>query len=290
MKEVSFTELANQIYIKKCNDTKKINLLQVKEAATRYNNCDSDMRMDTIVRTSVKDRYRSADSYKQLQLFCAEYVAKKWSYFYDRRCCVSMTPNMWSGSYNSNLPQKICEYCIHKYGLSAIHKKDCTLHLENEVFYNQVWSLDNSCIDSVQYYNTNEHRTLCCKQCHFNVPPTNLFDSHVEVPCKRRSTDPFVVTSMESRPLRLCKRLSLQKHQNIPPVTDIDNLHEEDIYPANFTGLKCRTNRSVNFYLMDSLHHGLFAEQLGINLQSSSLIPSVILFDKQVGTPELKFI
>lgn len=196
----------------------------------------------------------------------------------NNKCCKSIL-----SSQSSNGPgPTVCEYCLQKMTPDDLKWKLCDIELKSS-FGDVPMSGDipvHMCLDSFQYYNVNDHRTLCCKQCHLRTPPDNFIDSYFRT-VGRTTTDPFVLRSGEKLPKKLCSRHSLLK-QSGPVLRELPTYVSDVVVPSNFTGLKCRTNKTLNFYAMDSRQHQIFLDKLGASKSTSSAEPTVVIVDKKV--------
>lgn len=57
----------------------------------------------------------------------------------------------------------------------------------------------------------------------------------------------------------------------------------------NVKGLKCKTNKTLLFIAMDSLHHHHFAEKLGIDLYKRPNKTAVVILDNKVCVLKIRF-
>ena len=131
-----------------------------------------------------------------------------------------------------------------------------------------------SCLDSYQHYNVNEYRTLTCKQC-------DTLSSHS---CStRHSSDPYVNTLVNSFSKSKCKRLSFQKSLYLDSEERIYNPNlDSDPVPEDFTGFKCRSNKTVSFVILDKNKHQAFLDRLGTFLPEESNSSVSLIIDTQV--------
>lgn len=194
------------------------------------------------------------------------------------RCCksiISSQPSIGTGS-------TVCEYCLQKMVPDDLKWRLCDIALKSG-FRDLPASSGipvHMCLDSFQYYNVNDHRTLCCKQCQSMSPPDNFIDSYFRTD-ERRDTDAYVLRSGEVLPTKLCNRQTLLK-QSGPILQENPVFVSDVVIPSNFTGLKCRTNRTLNFYAMDSKQHQVFLDKLGALHSSSGAEPAVVIVDNKV--------
>lgn len=169
----------------------------------------------------------------------------------------------------------VCEYCVQKktQDSSAVCDIDFGLEINSE------WpvGLLNTCSDFYQFYNVNEHRSVCCK----DRAGSSLYTTIQSVRQARRNTDAFILNAAAIQTKQYLHKLSLQKTKHLPNLEDISNSYTKfsDISAGNITGLKCRTNRTVDFYYLDSVYHSVFVRELNIPVPKQSSKVAVILVD-----------
>lgn len=104
----------------------------------------------------------------------------------------------------------------------------------------------------------------------------------------RRLTDRYVRHQLERLPRRLCDRLSLEKQQGLKSVwtpeleSEDADLEQKKQY---FSHIGCQSNKSLNFYAVDSQNHWMFYDALGMKPYITDDRPVAVLFDKQVSHP-----
>lgn len=63
-------------------------------------------------------------------------------------------------------------------------------------------------------------------------------------------------------------------------------MQREEDYPykrlLRITGMACKTNRTLSFLAMDSYHHRLLAERLGVTLDKANSYTAVAIVNGQV--------
>ena len=175
---------------------------------------------------------------------------------------------------NSN---SMCEYCVSN--ILKERKAICDISWKSAVESAWFPAQFSSCSESYQFYNVNEHRSLCCNQCHSGISQ-NVF---IETGKTRRRIDPHVLHGTGRALQRQCSKLTLQKTKRLLSVDILDKKlkSESQLQIGNFTGLQCRTNRTLKYYYLDSRYHSVFAEKLGITVSSSD--PKVIITDLKVS-------
>ncbi|XP_076075013.1 thioredoxin domain-containing protein 11-like [Mytilus galloprovincialis] len=177
-------------------------------------------------------------------------------------CCVSL-----------HRQKHICELCKRTFDYKV--KDSCQFSPSEEDIPKR--GFENyrtpSCLDSYQHYNVNEYRTLKCKQC-------DTLSSHS---CTiRRSSDRYVNNLVNNFSRSKCKRLSFQKSVNLDSEQKIHSSDiDQDLVNKEFTGFKCRSNKTVNVVLLDKNKHQAFLDRLGTYVPKESNISVSVIIDKQ---------
>ena len=221
------------------------------------------------------------------------------------RCCVSV---MHKQLLQGHVYHNVCEVC-HSHNLTdgACHMpQSCPGALGYELRDNMYNTLSNKCLEISPNYMPYQRKSVCCHQVQntssppspLPQSPTSLYTTAESVrseseqplstkrPINRRPTrDPFVNGVLKDGTHRLCDRLNFQFVQGVPLDTNLNLETLKPIQVANFTGLSCRTNRTVHFYAMDIINHSVFAERLGINITEivRTRKPAVIIIDDEVS-------
>ncbi|XP_067672608.1 thioredoxin domain-containing protein 11-like isoform X1 [Haliotis asinina] len=249
----------------------------MKDLALQYHNCEEIHNLEDAI-SHWRSQVRSAQvQYHQVVEFCANYRKQRNVGLYDFKCCVSLASNTIAET--PTRAQNICEYCIHR--PTQMGPGCSSIDIDPQV---EEWTMvqTNFCRNSIDNYNVNEYHSLCCQWCHddtASVVPISDFLPMSFRSGKRRVTDRYVWQEIEDKPKRLCKKLTLQKLQGHVPYENSYNFEES--LPENFTGLGCRSNRTVNFYAMDAVRHSVFAERLGVDVSTLPQNPAVVIFDKE---------
>lgn len=189
-------------------------------------------------------------------------------------CCVSLLAN--SRRYRE---KSICEYCVQKKTRDSVSV--CDIDLGSEVSSDWSLGLLNTCSDFYQFYNVNEHHSVCCKDSASHLPHLNLvYDSPGT---ERRQTDPFVINAETAQIKQYFHKLTLQKTKQLPVLKEMsDSLTKSnDIQNGKLTGLQCKTNRTVEFYYVDSVYHSEFMRKFHVHVPKQSSKTSVILVNLQ---------
>jgi len=183
---------------------------------------------------------------------------------FDSLCCMCLRKN------TKNLADKsICEYCVKKRTEKGVDERACDLYLDS-VRVDVSTGLVNSCSNYYQFYNVNEHHSVCCKE-----------SVHGSSSSPRRNTDPYVVNGAKMLKQLYLSKLTLQKTKSLLSLQDLFSkvTTTKDLNRFNFTGLQCRTNRTIGFYYVDSVYQSVFMDRIRVPTQHSK--PSVILVDLQ---------
>lgn len=228
-------------------------VLQLRELMLQYQNCNQKTILILLESLLKRQRQHALDS-MVLPYECRPLTSNS------TVCCVTLFRQ-----------SHVCELCKRRFDSRV--KDSCQFSASEQVPHGGLGHyLAPSCFESYQHYNTNEYRTFTCKECDPHSSHNNCGSRH--------STDPYVTRLVNSFSRSKCNRISLQKslylEQSIyNPVMDSEPVPEE------FTGFKCRHNRTVNVVILDKNKHQAFLDRLG------SLVPNdtsvSVIIDKQVS-------
>ena len=187
---------------------------------------------------------------------------------YSSKCCMCV---LTGANLNSR-----CEYCVSN--INKDRKAICDISWKSAVKAAWFPAQFSSCAESYQFYNVNEHRSLCCNQCHSGISQ-NLI---LETGKTRRRIDPYVLYGQDRALKCQCNKLALQKSKRLLTADSLEKRYSSEsmVNIGNFTGLHKRTNRTLNFYYIDSRYQSVFAEKIGIT--TSSIEPKVLITDLKV--------
>lgn len=266
----------------------------MREVGLLYHYCHQVPYLEFFLRQSMRDRASVLHSYPDQQTLCRNFHDVQESQFSypDRNCCVSLV-GADNGLHNS---KKICDFCRYmEKKLTPASSQPCNLGLssffaEDAVFGSGIQT--PFCLDTFENYNTNEYRTLCCRECKIDLS----YKTCASV-SSRRSSDKFVRQSESSWKKNICKKMTLQKTQNLLKPNQFSSDFDAIFIPVNFTGSACRTNRTLNLFFLDSSLNSALLEKLSIPSSVAVQKPSVIIIDKKVNIlnftsfigPELQF-
>lgn len=254
--------------------------LQVREVGLLYHYCHEVPYLEFFLRQSIRDRADFLHSYTGQKDLCKSFhqVEENQFSYPDRNCCVSLI-GAEKGLQNS---KKICDFCrFMEKKLTPAALQPCNLGLspmfsEEAVFGSNIQT--PFCLDTYENYNTNEYRTLCCRECKIDLS----YKSCASI-SSRRSSDSFVRQSETWFKRNICKKLTLQKTQNLLKPSQFISDFDAMFIPVNFTASACRTNRTLNIFFLDSSVSSALHEKLDIPSPFSVEKPSVIIVDKKVN-------
>lgn len=224
------------------------------------------------------------------------------------RCCVSV---LHKQLLQGHVYHNVCEVC-HSHNLTdgACHTfQSCPGSLSYELRVTMYSTLSNKCLEISPNYMPHQHKSVCCRHVQktwltplLPLSPSPTSSSYTSStsetvrPSESKQArlakrlmnrwptkDPFIEGVLKDGTQRLCDRLNFQLVQGVPLDTDLSFETLQPIQVANFTGLSCRTNRTVLFYAMDVINHSVFAERLGINATelAHTKKPALIIIDKK---------
>ncbi|CAI9718358.1 domain-containing 11-like [Octopus vulgaris] len=231
------------------------------------------------------------------------------------QCCVSV---LQKHLLEGHLYRNVCEVCYNSVKSARSCHLPCNCPKGSTYKFNEdrIYStLQNKCLQFSPNYIPTQYKSVCCHKMHklttnsskpfssssfsFPVPPTpssSSDSSNVSYSSKTANKtpsskdpsnssvdntlqDPFIIQVLKNRTQQLCDHYNLQFVQGVPIDTNFNVLSLTLV--KNFSGLSCRTNKTVHFYAMDLTNHWMFADRFGLN--STKLLeidqPAVVMVD-----------
>ncbi|XP_048465635.1 thioredoxin domain-containing protein 11 [Rhincodon typus] len=226
---------------------------KITEVALKYHNCNNSKSVHRVLQHM--EEAEQADHKDQATDSFAHVVE---SFFQMRKsCCNTIMLPQWN---HISQILNICELCINQtVGMrpSVVHLRQCSsiemetalglFYLRKRTFFH-LRSNTVECSNFLSYYSPFNYYTVCCRTFNssFNSEQINAF------------TPSELFFSAEQ------KRGVIS--DSFPHVEDrVTSLLELHLIQSHITGLSCNTNKTLNFYLMDSNLHWRFATRLGAN-------------------------
>ena len=287
-------------------------MFQLREIALDYKNCQYDRKMVEMIQTSVYSRRTAILNDIEHREQCRRLrqnlpmTDKGDRYFVPKplstgiplhrristakQCCASTL-------FRHTRTGNTCDICInydwshpnsrHSCHILSLH----TLPMMGVVADDVVSALCNikygSCIELRPTYHPGEFVTVCCDNSSLSkqrILPSRHRSPQNQIPPVCTSTDPFVATVVRDHQKEACEKTRWQRlfgwlsQEYIPQVED-----EKSATLSTFTGLSCQSNRTVNFYVMDSTYSNVFLERLGLDrLPNKESV--ILLVDKEVSS------
>ncbi|XP_074136662.1 thioredoxin domain-containing protein 11 isoform X2 [Sminthopsis crassicaudata] len=226
---------------------------EITEVALEYNNCNKSQVVEQLLqhlRHVDSSTLGSLVSNSPIQLAESSSITES-------PCCNTVVLPQW---HSISRTHNVCELCVNQsIGIkpSKVSVPQCSFfeiaaaldsfYLKEHTFY-QVTSNSIECSNFLSFYSPFSYYTACCRTMSRGLTnseedifqsPNIAFSSH-EKKCK--ADNPSSVPHIE---------------ENTPLFPDVD------INSTSITGLSCRTNKTLNLYLLDSNLFWLYAERLG---------------------------
>ena len=255
--------------------------------ALDYENCNSSSDIQDLIHTNVYYRwatllqqFNALDACRNLRTPVFK-PAQPPIMVFAKHCCHSLHLGGTASKYNT------CDVCVHYHSKDPFYKQQCSflpsiLSWIKFPYSTRVRESDifRACQEVKPTYNPQEFVSLCCG----NYGQTQSSRPSVQMQGSRRvSNDKFVRESVKNRSQKKCRKLKFRRWYHWGTTVNIDNLDLHNESYGDFTGLGCRTNKTVNFYAMDSRQSYMFAQKLGIDEHMSHNFTGVVLFDKRVS-------
>ncbi|XP_060076099.1 thioredoxin domain-containing protein 11-like [Ylistrum balloti] len=254
----------------------------VREVALHYLNCNDSLFMRDATELSIRQRIASIEEHQKHTDKCLyKQVYKNTLYMSpasDKNCCISLVTSH-NKEYSREDSRTVCEYCKHVKTTPSLEERshlcmlDTPTSLSTGAMFSGLAHSPPHCLNTGQDYNTNEYRTLCCKECSYNVLSNDKCSS-------RKTTDPFIARSNFIFLNLICKTLKLQEEQNLTsPFDFVKDFSRFDL--EKVMGLHCRSNRTLNLHVMDIKHHSVFLERLAPGYLIDVNSPAAVIVDKK---------
>ena len=201
-----------------------------------------------------------------------------------RRCCASA---LFGDVHKLNS----CDICLNYNIEHPLSSKDCSvLSLGNMPSFRTFQTLMSfqvhPCSELMPTYNPGEFVSFCCDNVTVGKPPMVHTFHKPQDPVMSSSMDPFVAMHTPDNLLENeCQKLRHQRLNGWLPASQPPEEGLNVVRLSNFTGLGCDSNNSVNFYAMDIEQSGIFAKNLGIDIDGGTANkPVILLVDIEVRT------
>ncbi|GAB5583066.1 thioredoxin domain-containing protein 11 isoform X1 [Prionailurus iriomotensis] len=230
---------------------------EITEVALEYNNCHGDQVVERLLqhlRRADAPLFRSLAPEPPAQLPDPSPIAAS-------PCCNTVVLPQWRPVSRTH---NVCELCVNQTtaGLrpSSAGVPQCSFfemaaaldsfYLKEQTFYHVV-SHSVECSNFLSSYSPFSYYTACCRT--INRAATGFVDSVQGV----FETPAVAFSSLE-------EKCHVETPGSLPHIEENSYLFPEvDVSSTNFTGLSCRTNKTLNIYLLDSNLFWLYAERLG---------------------------
>ncbi|KAL0617572.1 Thioredoxin domain-containing protein 11, partial [Plecturocebus cupreus] len=227
---------------------------EITEVALEYNNCHGDQVVERLLQ-----HLRRVDA-PMLESLALEPPAQlsDLPLITASPCCNTVVLPQW---HSFSRTHNVCELCVNQTAVgvkpSSVSMPQCSFfemaaaldsfYLKEQTFYH-VASDSIECSNFLTSYSPFSYYTACCRTISRGV--AGFIDSELEAPA-------IAFSSLE-------KKCEVDAPSSIPHIEENRYLFPEvDMTSTNFTGLSCRTNKTLNIYLLDSNLFWLYAERLG---------------------------
>ncbi|XP_022092601.1 thioredoxin domain-containing protein 11-like [Acanthaster planci] len=261
-----------------------------KKVALDYYNCNNSRLIQRLISAINSARKPTPDN-------CNEADDRSDSAPSVCECCQTLAdpPLTTTMSHGRN----VCQVCEHS---TTLHPSPCSPALPHSqatwtklIVHGKSSLAPNSCLHLNYYYSPYSQYQLCCKQCDIApghlysqsercaVPDSNSGRSAINSVCQGvlSRTDCNSKCQESSRGTKTSNANSNQNSHCRRTLESKENVFHPYLGP--FTGLGCRTNRTVNFFAMRSEYFWQFAEQLGASARSGFQAPgkrtAIVLLD-----------
>ncbi|XP_064334245.1 thioredoxin domain-containing protein 11 isoform X2 [Camelus dromedarius] len=230
---------------------------EITEVALEYNNCHGDQVVERLLqhlRRVDAPVFKSLAPEPPAQLPDPPQITAS-------PCCNTVVLPQW---HSISRTHNVCELCVNQTagGIrpSSVSMPQCSFfemaaaldsfYLKEQTFYH-VASDSIECSNFLSSYSPFSYYTACCRT--INRGETGFLGSEQGI--FESPTTAF--SSLE-------KKCEVDTPSSVPHIEENRYLFPDlDMNSTNFTGLSCRTNKTLNIYLLDSNLFWLYAERLG---------------------------
>ncbi|XP_036166864.1 thioredoxin domain-containing protein 11 isoform X4 [Myotis myotis] len=230
---------------------------EITEVALEYNNCHGDQVVERLLqhlRRVDAPVVKSLASEPPVQLLDPPLITAS-------PCCNTVVLPQW---HSISRTHNVCELCVNQTAvgirLSSVSVPQCSFlemaaaldsfYLKEQAFYHVV-SDSMECSNFLSSYSPFSYYTACCRTMNRGV--AGFIDSEPDV----FKSPNIAFSSLE-------KECEVDTPSSVPHIEENRHVFPEvDMNSTNFTGLSCRTNKTLNLYLLDSNLFWLYAERLG---------------------------
>ncbi|XP_054168129.1 thioredoxin domain-containing protein 11-like [Oppia nitens] len=268
----------------------------LREVVMDYYNCDNSPLIRSIIHRSILRRHLLEEKLMELEEKCHELVqpistiestSTKKQVTNADTCCHSQVVR-WRPSSKASDKKCFCTSCIHlslakcpsscqRFNCLATASRYLTDFDPNSA--NKTATFCNQIKYSYQPKYTSYYKIVTtCSGIH---PSLNEIDDNFFIMNSEDNSQTFddTITKMvENSDLQHCHRLNLglkYSDVNFPDSADSGNQQ----WRSNFTGLSCRTNRTLRFAALDSILFPAFAENIGIDIFNQSHATIGVIID-----------
>ncbi|XP_036266990.1 thioredoxin domain-containing protein 11 isoform X3 [Pipistrellus kuhlii] len=229
---------------------------EITEVALEYNNCHGDQVVERLLqhlRRVDTPVVKSLASEPPIQLLDPPLITAS-------PCCNTVVLPQW---HSISRTHNVCELCVNQTAvgirLSSVSVPQCSFlemaaaldsfYLKEQAFYHVSDSME--CSNFLSSYSPFSYYTACCRT--MNRGMAGFIDSEPDV----FKSPSIAFSSLE-------KECEVDIPSSVPHIEENRRVFPEvDMNSTNFTGLSCRTNKTLNLYLLDSNLFWLYAERLG---------------------------
>ncbi|XP_027695032.1 thioredoxin domain-containing protein 11 isoform X1 [Vombatus ursinus] len=226
---------------------------EITEVALEYNNCNKSQVVEQLLqhlRHVDSSTLDSLVSNPPIQLAESSSITES-------PCCNTVVLPQW---HSISRTHNVCELCVNQsVGIkpSKVSVPQCSFfeiaaaldsfYLKEHTFY-QVTSDSIECSNFLSFYSPFSYYTACCR-----TMRRGLTNSEEDI-----FQSPSIAFSSHE------KKCKVDNPSSVPHIEESISLFPEvDINSTGITGLSCRTNKTLNLYLLDSNLFWLYAERLG---------------------------
>ncbi|XP_042905850.1 thioredoxin domain-containing protein 11 [Parasteatoda tepidariorum] len=247
-----------------------------KEVALDYSNCEKTGFIESLVHRMVLQRHIMQEEFSKSLKKCHKNDTKTHPNICSRRpdlcdltCCQNANFNL---KFNTSCSCRVCLHHVVK-NVEEMKLSECenTLHLILKKFNIKELGKFKQCRDMevsfpVKFGQYKQLSFHCEDGSKDSVKLSRKQITEKEI---AELKDDLILTMIQNNEKRLCHRLRYALNYSELNFPNFPASSDRSSWLSNFTGLGCRTNRSLTFIAMDTVLFHSFAENLGIDVSNN---------------------
>ncbi|XP_023213847.1 thioredoxin domain-containing protein 11-like, partial [Centruroides sculpturatus] len=257
----------------------------LRETALEFYNCNSSTSVKSLIQHLILKRYALQQELNHLKEKCASYISSFQEYksckYCTQQCCQSIESNQFP------LNKCSCVACLYSGEQKKISSKsNCDKIISKTIKHVKIpnYLLFHSCANiDFEYplnYGSYHHISVNCHDQNFK----DEFASDILYGSKSVGVqDDRVMKLLQIMEKKKCRHFYVAMNYSNVSFPNVSQVIASD-WRSNFSGLGCRTNRTLSFVAMDAIEFHTFAEHLGFDILNHPHQTIVVILEAKQET------